>query len=282
MSLLVEKYGNYSFIQALGASFKEVQGSPKAIRGTLKGIIGMINTVGLVLVLGAPAYALAQGLRIADRTLKVYQGTAKIDLWANYKFKGFLILAKDVGSTFCYVVALPQLLYDMKVIATKIPTPISVVTDAIDLLSAIHDLSQSIPKAFVYRTDRPLKRIENRIKLWNDILEDAKKGYGGSINAKKLDKEVLDAALITYAHDKTVKWENKKETLYIREKSNLHSIAFNVSMASLMSFLLIGATTALPVAAGIGLSGLSLSYWGLHSFLYDTFNPEVKGVKFNH
>lgn len=292
MSLLVERFGDYSFVQALGASFKEVQKNPQAIRGTLKGINGIIYTIGLVVVLGPPAYALTQGLRIADRTLKVYVGTSKIDTWINYKFTGFITLAKDLASTFGYIVAVPQLLCDLKVLPGKFPKPIGFVADVFDLLIALHDLHTLIPKALEFRTDRPLKRTERKIEVWNGILDKMKakdkETFTALIKDKKLkieriDQSVLEAALITYVHDKKVKWEKKQIDLPIRQKSNLYSIAFNVCLATLMTFLIAGTITSLtPIFACATITGLFVSYTGLYSFLYDAFNPEVSGVRFNH
>lgn len=292
MSLLVERFGDYSFIQALGASFKEVQKSPKAIRGTLKGVIGIIQTTGLVIVLGAPAYALSQGLKIADKTIKIYSATAELDLWVNYKYQGKLEFVANAASTFNKVIALPQLLCQFGVIPYVIPKFVLIGTDVLDIFLAIYDLSKDIPKAFEFRTDRPLKRTERKIEVWNGVLENIKKRDKASLGTlvknkklkiEKLDPVVLEAALITYAHDKKVKWENKKETLYIRQKSNHYSIALNISLATLSSFLVIGAfTSTLPVLIGLSASGLCVSYVGLYSFLYNTFNPEIAGVNFKH
>lgn len=292
MSLLVERFGDYSFVQALGASFKEVQKNPLAIRGTLKGIIGVVHTIGLVFVLGAPAYALTKGLKIADRTIKIYVGTSRVDTWVNYNYKDVLSFTKDVATTICYAIAVPQILFDMKVLAGTFPKPISIGTDFIDIFVALYELHKLVPKQIEYRTDRPLDRCNKKIEDWNGIIKKIKSNDKVIINSliedkklkvERIDEDILKAAILTFAHDKKVKWEKKKEDLPIRQKSNLYQIIFNVCLAVLSILVAAGGITGLAPFIVCGtVSGLFVAYSGLYSFLYDTFNPEISGVRFNH
>ena len=291
MSLLIERYGDYNIIQAVGFAFKEVQNQPETIRITLKGLRRTIYAIGILVILGPSVQSFIAGVKVTERTIMAFNGLSKIDLWANYHYNGLKALIRDTGITAAHLISIPLLLHDFNIILT-LSSAFILLGSFLDYFISVNELITLFPKtltkALEYRTARPLEKCKTKFEYWDETINNLpnKEAQESLIKEKSLkiehlDPDILKASFIIYAHDKKVKWQKKELDLPTRRKANLYTLAYLITLSVMILFLALGTITSTPLLlTSATLTAPFASYLSVYSLLYKAFNPEPSKVIF--
>ena len=286
MQPLINKIEESTPFQNFAKAFKEVKNDTNAVKWSLKGIFGVIYAAGLTIALGPSAIAVASLAKTANRIIWFFQSTGEISVWANYKYKGAFQLVKDCGNTLSYIPVYPHLIKEFKIADITMPKPLGIGFDGLDIFLCICSAGTSIAFLRDANNGTAHNDYQKKIDLWKGRIVEIKSGNYSTAETKKLrvtkiDTEEMKAALLSYACQKKMKWEAKDERVGISFKSKIYSLAFAVSMSTLLTFSIISAVTAAPAAAiGATVSLPICAFFKIYGFLYDAFNPAPSAVAF--
>lgn len=285
MQPVISKIEESTPFQNFARAFKEVKNDPNAIKWSLKGVVGVIYAAGLTVALGSSAIAIASFAKTAIRIIWFFQSTGEISVWANYKYKGAFQLVKDCGNTLSYIPVYPNLIKDFKIADIQMPKPLGIGFDILDIFLSVCSAGTSIAFLRAVNSGAAHKEYQKKIALWKGRIEEIKsRDYSFTATKKlrvtKIDTDEIKAALLSYACQKKMKWEAKDENIEISFKSKIYSLAFAVSISTLLTFSIASAATGAPAAAiGATVALPICAFIKIYGFLYDAFNPAPAAVR---